>query len=260
MATLAATNPAENGEVALLYGHEEDKRLGNEAFLTKDYKTAVEHYSNGIVKLQENPEETVPVNIKAIMHGNRSACYFELGQYEMAKQDADTSTKVDSKYFKGYWRSAQCADKLGDTMGSLSILSGALGMDKGLYGDSKHRKMFSNLRKLREQLRTHLEEVPIESYAFSDGRKKVSAYIDLPGISLLDKEDIVFECKEKSLDLKVYGLNGKCYRLFAPELWARVDPAKSKFKVKKEKEQLVLLLQKVSTEAIHSMWESLRRN
>ena len=53
---------------------------------------------------------------------------------------------------------------------------------------------------------------------------------------------------------------GKCYRLYAPELWARVDPKKSKFKVKAEKEQLVLILQKVSTEAIHSMWESLRRN
>ena len=260
MTSMAANGNANAEAEVLLYGHEDSKRLGNEAFLAKQFNVAVEHYSKGIEALNKLPEQSVPKSLKAIMHGNRAASYYELNQYDLAKTDANTAINLDSKYYKGYWRSAQCADKLGNTMESLAILSKAIALDKGLYGDTKNRKIFSNLRKLREQLRTHLEEVAIETYSFSDGRKKVFAYIDLPGISRIEKDDIVFDCKEKSLDLKIFGLDGKCFRLYAPELWARVDPEKSRFKIKGEKDQLVLILQKVSTEAIHSVWENLRRN
>ena len=61
------------------------------------------------------------------------------------------------------------------------------------------------------------------------------------------------------MDLRIHGIDNKCYRLYAPELWQRIIPEKCKFKIKAEKDQLVVILAKVGTQDIHSTWEHLRK-
>ena len=195
----------------------------------------------------------------AVLLNNRATALVKISEFDRAKVDATKSISFNKMYFKAYWRLSECEQNLGNLNAALDVLYKCLDLDKGLYGDPKLKEQFSYTRKLKNKLYNKFPQIPIEKYAFSDGRKKVSAYIDLPGISQVRKEDIIMKCESKSLDLRVHGIGNQCYRLYAPELWQKVVPEKCKFKIKKEKEQLVVILAKVNTEDIHSSWEHLRR-
>ena len=79
---------------------------------------------------------------------------------------------------------------------------------------------------------------------------KVSAYIDLPGISQVRKEDIIMKCDSVPWDLRAWNRQPV---LPPVRTWivAESSSRKCKFKIKKEKEQLVVILAKVNTEDIH---------
>ncbi|TDH68133.1 hypothetical protein CCR75_008685 [Bremia lactucae] len=69
------------------------KNCGNEFFKSKDFEAAVHEYSLGI--------ELKPT---ATLHSNRSAAYCALGNYEMAKKDADVAITLDPDWAKTYSR------------------------------------------------------------------------------------------------------------------------------------------------------------
>lgn len=68
----------------------EFKEKGNNAYQDGDYAAAVHFYSEGI--------ENEPTN--AILFSNRSAAYLKLGDFDMAKRDADMCIELDPKWSK----------------------------------------------------------------------------------------------------------------------------------------------------------------
>lgn len=239
---------------------------GNEALKNEKYEEAITFYTNAIGLLKQNLNNDDSKNNNnnmnknmAILLSNRSTALIKMKEYEKGKIDATNSITFNKMYFKAYWRLSDCEQNLGNFNTALDVLYQCLDLDKGLYGDPKLKEQFSYTRKLKCKLYNKFPQIHIEKYAFSDGRKKVSAYIDLPGISKVRKEDILMKCESKSMDLRIHGIDNKCYRLYAPELWQRIIPEKCKFKIKAEKDQLVVILAKVGTQDIHSTWEHLRR-
>ena len=160
----------------------------------------------------------------AVLLNNRATALLKISEFDRAKVDATKSISFNKMYFKAYWRLSECEQNLGSLNAALDVLYECLNLDKGLYGDPKLKEQFAYTRKLKNKLYNKFPQIPIEKYAFSDGRKKVSAYIDLPGISQVRKEDIIMKCESKSLDLRVHGIDNQCYRLYAPELWQKVVP------------------------------------
>ncbi|KAJ8603384.1 hypothetical protein CTAYLR_004289 [Chrysophaeum taylorii] len=84
-------------EVVLL--KEEKRGEGNAAFGRRQFKGAMEAYSEAI--------ELDPYD--ATLYSNRAACYLELGRFKEALEDAEESTKVDPGFAKGYLRLARAA-------------------------------------------------------------------------------------------------------------------------------------------------------
>ena len=234
-----------------------EKQLGDASSDSTDSATKDENGKKGKATAQKIKNEKAKE--MAVLLNNRATALVKINEFGRAKVDATKSISFNKMYFKAYWRLSECEQNLGSLNAALDVLYECLDLDKGLYGDPTLKQQFAYTRKLKNKLYNKFPQIPIEKYAFSDGRKKVSAYIDLPGISQVRKEDIIMKCESKSLDLRVHGIDNQCYRLYAPELWQKVVPEKCKFKIKKEKEQLVVILAKVNTEDIHSSWEHLRR-
>ncbi|EPQ28876.1 uncharacterized protein PFL1_03678 [Pseudozyma flocculosa PF-1] len=74
------------------------KAKGNAAFASKDYTTAIQHYTDAIAAAS-SPEDAVHV-----LYSNRSACYSGLKQWDQALQDADECIKANPDFAKGYGR------------------------------------------------------------------------------------------------------------------------------------------------------------
>lgn len=75
---------------------DDEKKLGNEAFAKKDFKTAIEHFSKAI--------ELAPTN--HVLYSNRSAAYAGLGEYEAALKDADKTIELNPTWPRGHGRRA----------------------------------------------------------------------------------------------------------------------------------------------------------
>merc|ERR1719422_411945 len=80
------------------------KDEGNELYKTKNYRDALQRYSEAISLDPECPA----------YYGNRSACHMMLSQYTQALEDARASVSLDAAFVKGYVRIAKCCLTLGD--------------------------------------------------------------------------------------------------------------------------------------------------
>ncbi|KAL3660003.1 hypothetical protein V7S43_014928 [Phytophthora oleae] len=74
------------------------------------------------------------------------------------------------------------------------------------------------------------------------GKEKVAVYImsGIDGVGNLAKENVTCHFTKTSFDLKIIGLDNKNYRLFKQHLEKEIDPAKSSFRVKKNRVTLSL--------------------
>jgi Flp pilus assembly protein TadD len=68
------------------------KELGTKAFTAKDYKTAIEHFTEAI---KENPTDHT-------LYSNRSASYYNINEGTQALEDAEECIKVKPDWGKGY--------------------------------------------------------------------------------------------------------------------------------------------------------------
>lgn len=82
---------------------DEEKKLGNEAFSKKDFKTAIEHFTKAI--------ELAPTN--HVLYSNRSAAYAGLGDYTSALKDADKVIEINPSWPRGHGRRATALHFLG---------------------------------------------------------------------------------------------------------------------------------------------------
>ncbi|XP_018015575.2 uncharacterized protein LOC108672429 isoform X1 [Hyalella azteca] len=91
---------------------ERKKAEGNEAYRNKEYRDALQHYTQAI--------ELCPDC--AAYYSNRSACYMMLGRYRDALNDAQHAVALDQHFVKGWIRVGKCHVALGDGVVALSVL------------------------------------------------------------------------------------------------------------------------------------------
>lgn len=75
-------------------------------------------------------------------------------------------------------------------------------------------------------------EVKLNNYGWDQTNTTMKIYITLTNVHQLPKEAVVCNFTEKSLDLRVLGLNNKNYHLPINNLCAEINVEKSNFKVK----------------------------
>jgi tetratricopeptide (TPR) repeat protein len=79
------------------------KDLGNAAFKTGEYESAIEHYTRS---LQEDGET-------AVAYANRSMSYLKLERWAEAERDASAALKIDVSYLKAHQRRGVARRRLG---------------------------------------------------------------------------------------------------------------------------------------------------
>ena len=85
------------------------KSEGNAAMQQKDYKKAVEKYSEAVTMSPANP----------IYLSNRAAAYSALGDHSLAAADAEIAVAADPKYTKAWSRLGLAKFAMGDARGSM---------------------------------------------------------------------------------------------------------------------------------------------
>mmetsp|Transcript_36140 Transcript_36140/g.93245 ORF Transcript_36140/g.93245 Transcript_36140/m.93245 type:complete len:1065 (-) Transcript_36140:47-3241(-) len=76
------------------------KDLGNAAFQRKEYKEALDYYAGALVGSAPEKEK---------IYSNRSACFFQLGNYTDALIEATKAIKENRAWSKGYFRAGRAA-------------------------------------------------------------------------------------------------------------------------------------------------------
>ncbi|XP_077274242.1 calcyclin-binding protein [Temnothorax americanus] len=93
-------------------------------------------------------------------------------------------------------------------------------------------------------------EVKLNNYGWDQTSTTMKIYITLNNVHQLPKEAIVCGFTERSLDLRVFGLDNKNYHLPINNLCAEIDTEKSTFKVKTDM-VVVLLAKKIARDWSH---------
>lgn len=93
-------------------------------------------------------------------------------------------------------------------------------------------------------------EVKLNNYGWDQTLTTVKIYITLKDVHQLPKQAITCNFTDKSLDLRVLGLDNKNYNVLINNLCAEIDTEKSSFKVKTDM-IVVLLAKKVAKDWSH---------
>ncbi|XP_011688034.1 PREDICTED: calcyclin-binding protein [Wasmannia auropunctata] len=123
------------------------------------------------------------------------------------------------------------------------------------------RKLQTEMAKLQEQKGTSATtpslntaqkcyEVKLNNYGWDQTKGTMKIYITLSNVHQLPKEAVVCNFTERSLDLRVLGLENKNYHLPINNLCAEIDTEKSDFKVKTDM-IVVSLVKKVAKDWSH---------
>ena len=111
-------------------------------------------------------------------------------------------------------------------------------------------------RLLKTQSLTVLEPAEvteaISSFAWADGKKRVSVYLKLPGIGSHSEEDTQIDWTATSLAVKIKNLDGKTRLFVVAKLYAEISDVKTK----RSEDQLVLHLVKAGDLS----WASLKKD
>ena len=97
------------------------KELGNQAYSNKQYKEAINHYTNAI-KL--NPQEPS-------FYSNRGLCYYNLGQFMDCINDCDNAIRLNPNFTKAYKKKASALANMLKFPEAVQTMKGAVNCDKG---------------------------------------------------------------------------------------------------------------------------------
>ncbi|XP_053929482.1 tetratricopeptide repeat protein 4 isoform X2 [Cuculus canorus] len=111
-------------ELAGMYRNE-----GNAYFKERDYRRAVISYSEGLRKRCQDPE------LNVVLHTNRAAAQFHLGNYRSALNDAIQAKKLKPTHLKAIVRGALCHMELKNFSEAIAWC------EEGLQIDSKEKKL-----------------------------------------------------------------------------------------------------------------------
>jgi len=95
------------------------KAEGNKAFAAKDFKTAIDKFSQAI--------ELDPTN--HVLYSNRSGAYASLKDYQAALEDANKTTEIKPDWAKGWGRKGAAQHGVGDLVGAKDAFEEALKLD-----------------------------------------------------------------------------------------------------------------------------------
>ncbi|NXY49875.1 TTC4 protein, partial [Ceuthmochares aereus] len=148
---------------------------GNAYFREKDYRRAVIAYSEGLRKRCQDPE------LNAVLHTNRAAAQFHLGNYRSALNDAIQAKKLKPTHLKAIIRGALCHMELKNFSEAIAWC------EEGLQIDPKEKKLlemrgkadklklgFSFLLPLQERDIKLIFEPSNEEEEISDGLAEIS--------------------------------------------------------------------------------------
>lgn len=112
---------------------EEYKALGNEAFLKKDFKTAIGFYSKAILQEPKNH----------IFFSNRSASHAGVQDWENSVKDAKECIRLEPEFIKGYYRLATAQLESKDYDAAEATIK------QGLAIDSNHAQLTKLMRNVK---------------------------------------------------------------------------------------------------------------
>jgi len=142
--TAAPPKPAE--PAAINPEAEKLKSAGNSAMQQKDYKTAIEKYTEAIKFAPTNP----------IYLSNRAAAYSASGDHASAVRDAELAVAADPKYTKAWSRLGLARFAMGDAKGSVEAYQQGIDFE-GNGGSEAMKKGLETAKK--ELARMEAEEV-----------------------------------------------------------------------------------------------------
>merc|ERR1719412_220848 len=99
---------------------DQKKEEGNQLYLAKNYREALQRYNEAISLCPGCPA----------FYGNRAACHMMLGQFVQALEDARTSVQFDPNFVKGYVRVAKCCVALGELHAARQAINTAMSINK----------------------------------------------------------------------------------------------------------------------------------
>ncbi|XP_060629542.2 tetratricopeptide repeat protein 4 [Anolis sagrei] len=118
------------------------KNEGNAYFKEKDYKKAILSYTEGLKK------KCSDVELNTVLHTNRAAAQFHLGNYRSALNDAITARKLMPNHLKAITRGALCHLELKHFSDSM------VWCEEGLKIDPKEKKLLETRAKADRLKRT----------------------------------------------------------------------------------------------------------
>ncbi|NXS95030.1 TTC4 protein, partial [Jacana jacana] len=119
---------------------------GNEYFREKDYRKAVVAYTEALKKKCEDTE------LNAVLHTNRGAAQFYLGNYRSALSDATQAKKLKPTHLKAIIRGALCHMELRNFSEAIAWC------EEGLRIDSKEKKLVE-MRAKADKLKVNIKAV-----------------------------------------------------------------------------------------------------
>jgi import receptor subunit TOM70 len=167
----------------------EQKTAGNEFYAAKQYKEAIEKYTNAI--------DILP---SAVYYCNRAACYSNLGNHQLTIDDCTKAIEMDPKYIKAFHRRALAYEQLGNNRSALNEYTVVCALENfqnqsSMAAPDRILKVIASER-ATELLASKNETMPSETF--------ITAYLDsfrsTPTDSTIIKE---LEASESDESLKV---------------------------------------------------------
>jgi import receptor subunit TOM70 len=162
------------------------KEKGNEYFKAKQYERAIIYYTDALSCKEDH-----------IYYGNRSACYYALGNFEKTIEDATSALKLKPDYSKCLLRRAHVYEDIGEYENAMFDLT-ALSIFGGLEDKSSEsvleRVLVKQSNKLNEEIYSNLpKELPSSS--------SISSFL-----GAFVKEDIDLDSSKYEKDSGIYYL------------------------------------------------------
>ncbi|KIX04588.1 uncharacterized protein Z518_05458 [Rhinocladiella mackenziei CBS 650.93] len=149
------------------------KSAGNAAMQQKDYKTAIEKYSEAITFAPTNP----------IYLSNRAAAYSASGDHASAVKDAELAVAADPKYTKAWSRLGLARFAMGDAKGSVEAYQQGIDFE-GSGGSEAMRKGLETAKKELARMEAEEEKIPEDVVDDASGNTRGAGGMpDLAGLA-----------------------------------------------------------------------------
>lgn len=135
---------------------EAKKEEGNALFKQNKYEAAIPCYTEA-----HHLNPNVPAYV-----GNRGACYLMLSKIDKALEDAQTSTRIDSQFIKGYTREAKCHVLMGNVIFAQKSLDNAAAIDPTSGDLKKERVGLEQLKAAIRNLEPHVQKKDYRSVVY----------------------------------------------------------------------------------------------